>query len=254
MYSGGVGPIERRKSKAARYRDRSAAVFGIIRSARRSPHTATHSPHPLHLAGSTKTPKRPGVRPRFSKFSAYFFGRAQKALVGSFYEIRDQKFVDALIAAKKRGVDVKILVDDDSYYLKVNEGEYDKKKRNPFVNQLIDAGIEVRQDKDRSALMHNKFCVVDGRWVWSGSVNLTDTYATNANNGVEIESEVSWDGGGTSLYVRDPVGHSVELATPGVWENYCRCHSRPGAPHHRAAFSGADFPDPPSTCSASSRT
>ena len=41
-----------------------------------------------------------------------------------------------------------------------------------------------------------------------------------AANGVEIESEVIWDRGGTSLYFRDPDGHSVELATPGIWEVY----------------------------------
>jgi catechol 2,3-dioxygenase-like lactoylglutathione lyase family enzyme len=37
-------------------------------------------------------------------------------------------------------------------------------------------------------------------------------------NGIEIESRVSWNDGGTSLYFRDPAGHSVELATPGVWD------------------------------------
>lgn len=41
-----------------------------------------------------------------------------------------------------------------------------------------------------------------------------------AANGVEIESEVTWDRGGTSLYFRDPAGHSVELAAPGVWKMY----------------------------------
>ena len=41
-----------------------------------------------------------------------------------------------------------------------------------------------------------------------------------AAEGVEIESEVKWDRGGTSIYFRDPEGHSVELATPGVWEVY----------------------------------
>ena len=37
--------------------------------------------------------------------------------------------------------------------------------------------------------------------------------------GIEIESEVVWDGGrrGTSIYVRDPAGNSVELAPPNLW-------------------------------------
>lgn len=38
--------------------------------------------------------------------------------------------------------------------------------------------------------------------------------------GVEIESEVRWARGGTSIYFRDPDQHSVELATPGVWPVY----------------------------------
>lgn len=38
--------------------------------------------------------------------------------------------------------------------------------------------------------------------------------------GVAIESRVRWDRGGTSLYFRDPDGHSVELATPGIWPTY----------------------------------
>jgi catechol 2,3-dioxygenase-like lactoylglutathione lyase family enzyme len=39
-------------------------------------------------------------------------------------------------------------------------------------------------------------------------------------HGVAIESRVSWDRGGRSLYFRDPDGHSVELVTPGTWETY----------------------------------
>lgn len=38
--------------------------------------------------------------------------------------------------------------------------------------------------------------------------------------GIEIESRVRWARGGESIYLRDPDGHSVELATPGVWKTY----------------------------------
>jgi catechol 2,3-dioxygenase-like lactoylglutathione lyase family enzyme len=35
--------------------------------------------------------------------------------------------------------------------------------------------------------------------------------------GVPIEREIEWDEGGTSIYVRDPAGNSVELAPPTIW-------------------------------------
>ena len=41
-----------------------------------------------------------------------------------------------------------------------------------------------------------------------------------ADNGVTIESAVTWPQGGKSLYFRDPDGLLVELATPGLWPNY----------------------------------
>jgi catechol 2,3-dioxygenase-like lactoylglutathione lyase family enzyme len=38
--------------------------------------------------------------------------------------------------------------------------------------------------------------------------------------GVHIEGKVRWPAGGVSLYLRDPDGHVVELATPGLWSIY----------------------------------
>lgn len=35
--------------------------------------------------------------------------------------------------------------------------------------------------------------------------------------GIPIEREVAWPRGGRSLYLRDPAGNSVELATPEIW-------------------------------------
>lgn len=37
---------------------------------------------------------------------------------------------------------------------------------------------------------------------------------------VAVESRVRQTFDGTSLYFRDPDGHSVEVATPGLWETY----------------------------------
>ena len=41
-----------------------------------------------------------------------------------------------------------------------------------------------------------------------------------AKAGVPVESRVRWERGGESVYIRDPDGHSVELATPGLWAIY----------------------------------
>jgi catechol 2,3-dioxygenase-like lactoylglutathione lyase family enzyme len=36
---------------------------------------------------------------------------------------------------------------------------------------------------------------------------------------IAVESRIAWPAGGTSLYFRDPDGHSLEVATPGLWPN-----------------------------------
>ena len=36
-------------------------------------------------------------------------------------------------------------------------------------------------------------------------------------HGIDIEAEVTWPGGGRSIYFRDPAGNSLEIATPQLW-------------------------------------
>ncbi|MBV8851154.1 MAG: VOC family protein [Methylobacteriaceae bacterium] len=37
---------------------------------------------------------------------------------------------------------------------------------------------------------------------------------------IAIEGRTDWPRGGKSIYFRDPDGHLLELATPGLWPNY----------------------------------
>jgi catechol 2,3-dioxygenase-like lactoylglutathione lyase family enzyme len=37
---------------------------------------------------------------------------------------------------------------------------------------------------------------------------------------IEIEGRTTWKRGGESIYFRDPDGHLLELATPGLWAIY----------------------------------
>jgi catechol 2,3-dioxygenase-like lactoylglutathione lyase family enzyme len=39
-------------------------------------------------------------------------------------------------------------------------------------------------------------------------------------HGVPIEGRTEWSRGGHSIYFRDPDGHLLELATPGLWAIY----------------------------------
>ena len=39
-----------------------------------------------------------------------------------------------------------------------------------------------------------------------------------AELGIEVEAEVTWPGGGRSLYFRDPAGNSLEIAEARIWD------------------------------------
>ena len=41
-----------------------------------------------------------------------------------------------------------------------------------------------------------------------------------AAQGIAIEGRTTWSRGGHSIYFRDPDGHLLELATPGLWAIY----------------------------------
>jgi len=97
----------------------------------------------------------------------------------AIYALTHNDIADALIRAKKRGVRVRVLIDD-------------LQARNAYSDDeaLEVAGVEVRRDI-QSGAMHNKFMVGDGRTggmaVQTGSFNFSRNAAQrNAENFVVI--------------------------------------------------------------------
>lgn len=104
--------------------------------------------------------------------------RTQRTLDIAAFEFNNAPLTAAVLDAHRRGVTVRMVTDNVHG---VNDDD-------TTIGQFIQAGIPVVDD-NRSALMHNKFMILDGTQVWTGSWNFTvnDTYRNN-NNALALRS------------------------------------------------------------------
>ncbi len=110
--------------------------------------------------------------------------------------LKQPQIFEALVAAKQRGVQIRGVVD------RKKNGDYEYTDTENLVDKLQTVRADALPQKNSSkkstqpavlyddALMHNKFFVMDGRWVWTASANLSDTDLTgyNANLAVLFDS------------------------------------------------------------------
>ncbi|MCL4256817.1 MAG: DUF1669 domain-containing protein, partial [Anaerolineae bacterium] len=97
---------------------------------------------------------------------------ATRTLDIAAFEWNIPRLTDAVLAAKNRGVVVRMVVDN----------EHTVDDSGSTIQALIDAGIPMTYD-NRSAFMHNKFMIIDSTLVITGSMNFTmnDAYRNNNN-------------------------------------------------------------------------
>jgi phosphatidylserine/phosphatidylglycerophosphate/cardiolipin synthase-like enzyme len=101
--------------------------------------------------------------------------QARRQVDVAAFDFDSEPMVNALIELENRGVFVRMVTDEDNAGLS-------------SINRLRRNGISVVEDK-RAGFMHNKFVVIDGRIVWTGSMNFTTNgvYCNN-NNIVRLDS------------------------------------------------------------------
>lgn len=145
---------------------------------------------------------------------AGFIGTARRTLDIAAYEFNLPSLTEAVLAAQRRGVVVRVVTDNE-------DGLEDD---NTTLGQLEAAGIDIVPDT-RSALMHNKFIILDGQSVMTGSWNLTmnDTYRNNNNalilrsRGAVTRYQAEFDEMFAGQFgPRSPVGDSSTFTQDGV--------------------------------------
>lgn len=109
---------------------------------------------------------------------------AKNTLDIAVFDIDDENAVNAIIAAKKRGVKVRVVTDSDNISEKGSPGTPRK-----VLQKMKSSGITIKDDK-RNAFMHHKFVIVDNRIVLTGSLNLTwNALYRDNNNSLKITSK-----------------------------------------------------------------
>jgi len=105
-------------------------------------------------------------------------GSAEKSIYIAVYDINDENLVNDLLSAHQKGIDVRVIMDNEEA-----ADEWD------IVSSLDSKNI-LRTDHSTSNFMHNKFMIIDGIEVWTGSTNWTENgLFYNNNNSLLINSE-----------------------------------------------------------------
>lgn len=86
-------------------------------------------------------------------------------LIANPYFIPSDEAIDILVAARQRGVDVKIMVPG----IHSDHGLLTRRNSSRLYGKLLEAGVEIYEYN--RTMMHQKFMVCDGLWTTVGTIN-----------------------------------------------------------------------------------
>ncbi|WP_348696031.1 cardiolipin synthase [Duganella fentianensis] len=168
------------------------------------PPTVTAGDKLVRVLGSDSTD-------RFDIYQAYqlAFQQARRSIhLTSAYFVPDQHTIDALTAAARRGVDVRIIlpgVSDSGLVFYAGHAYYD---------QLLDSGVKIYHL--RLTVLHAKTAVVDGLWSTVGSTNI-DTRSFLHNSELNVVVLGTEFGQQMELAFQEDLRNSDEI-TRAAWQ------------------------------------
>ena len=118
---------------------------------------------------------------------ARYIGRATQTLDIAIYNWNSSIIRDAVIAAKNRGVRVRLIYEDDNSNVSVGQ----------LPTTIPRIARPAQPGSTGSSIMHNKFVIIDAEnanpnipWVWTGSMNWTGAQlASDRNNVIAIQDQ-----------------------------------------------------------------
>src|SRR5690348_11308962 len=108
---------------------------------------------------------------------------AKKTIDVTSFDLNLPSVVNALVDAKKRGVAVRIVVDETNGTQTLKASDSPSGEQEDTLKTFSDAGIPVVDGGRSNGLMHNKIILVDGATLFMGSWNMSynDTFRNNNN-------------------------------------------------------------------------
>lgn len=104
-----------------------------------------------------------------------WLNKAKRSLDVCVFTITNNQLANALYDAHDDGVKVRVISDDECMKMMGSD-----------VQELCERGIKVTIDSDPHAHMHNKFVIIDGKYLINGSFNWTTQAVCKNNENVTI--------------------------------------------------------------------